>query len=384
MSFDTTASNTGVKNGACHLIEKKLGRNLIGLACRHHVHELLVSKAFKITVEKVSSGPDILLFQKFKNFWPKIDKKKYENGVDDKEISSKLASEKDDILLFIKSQLSVHQPRDDYKELLQLCSIFLGVKDDEWTFHAPGAHHRARWMMTIIYSFKIYLFRGQFDLQNHELKGIKQFLLFVCKIYIFHWYLAPNAASAPNNDLLLNKKLENYKDEPKMANEVKSVLMRHLWYLTEDLARLAIFDDNVDINEKLKIVQAFKKRGSKDCNTKINKINSNDNISNFVSIRSKNIFKILNLDDSFLNEHPSLWHLNTNYINNQLKVSQLKVVNDTAERGVALAETYNKTVTTEETQQQCLLQVVEEHRAIFPNTNKETIKIGLKKQMKNY
>jgi hypothetical protein len=44
LSFDTTASNTGVRNSAFFLLEKAIGRNLLNLACRHHVHELLVKK----------------------------------------------------------------------------------------------------------------------------------------------------------------------------------------------------------------------------------------------------------------------------------------------------------------------------------------------------
>jgi len=37
LSFDTTASNTGHINGACKLIEEKIGRKLLYLACRHHI-----------------------------------------------------------------------------------------------------------------------------------------------------------------------------------------------------------------------------------------------------------------------------------------------------------------------------------------------------------
>ena len=41
MSFDTTAGNTGHLNGACTLLEKQMGRDLLWLACRHHVMELI-------------------------------------------------------------------------------------------------------------------------------------------------------------------------------------------------------------------------------------------------------------------------------------------------------------------------------------------------------
>ena len=48
MSFDTS-SNTGHISGVCTLIQQKLGRELLFLACRHHVLELLVGGAVFIT-----------------------------------------------------------------------------------------------------------------------------------------------------------------------------------------------------------------------------------------------------------------------------------------------------------------------------------------------
>lgn len=45
MSFDTTTANTGALAGACTLLEQRLGRRLLSLACRHHVHELMLEKA---------------------------------------------------------------------------------------------------------------------------------------------------------------------------------------------------------------------------------------------------------------------------------------------------------------------------------------------------
>ena len=38
MCFDTTSSNTGVHAGACTLIEKLLQKELLYLACYHHIH----------------------------------------------------------------------------------------------------------------------------------------------------------------------------------------------------------------------------------------------------------------------------------------------------------------------------------------------------------
>lgn len=72
MCFDTTSSNTGVKSGACLLLEKKLKTDLLYFACRHHVHEILAKTAFE-KVFGVSMSPNIPLFDRFKSAWSDID-----------------------------------------------------------------------------------------------------------------------------------------------------------------------------------------------------------------------------------------------------------------------------------------------------------------------
>ena len=38
ISFDTTAANTELKNGACILIEKQMGKQILWLPFHHHIH----------------------------------------------------------------------------------------------------------------------------------------------------------------------------------------------------------------------------------------------------------------------------------------------------------------------------------------------------------
>lgn len=67
MSYDTTSNNTGINNGAGVLLEKKLGRNLLSLACRHHVYEIVLRKVFE-TKLLPSSAPDVPFFERFAKF----------------------------------------------------------------------------------------------------------------------------------------------------------------------------------------------------------------------------------------------------------------------------------------------------------------------------
>lgn len=57
----------------------------------------------------------------------------------------------------------------------------------------------------------------------------------------------------------------------------------------------------------------------------------------------------------------SLFQLASNFVRN------MKVVNDFAERGVALIQSYNNILMKSEDQKQYLLKVVEDHRNKFPD-----------------
>ena len=48
MCFDTTSSNTDYRNGACILLEQKLGKDLLHNACHHHIYELVLEAVFNI------------------------------------------------------------------------------------------------------------------------------------------------------------------------------------------------------------------------------------------------------------------------------------------------------------------------------------------------
>lgn len=52
MSFDTTASNTSVNNGACTLLEEMLGRELLSLACDTTFWNLLLLQCLLRTIQR--------------------------------------------------------------------------------------------------------------------------------------------------------------------------------------------------------------------------------------------------------------------------------------------------------------------------------------------
>ena len=46
--FYTTASNTGRNGGLCILLEREIGRELLNLACHHHISEIMLEKVISL------------------------------------------------------------------------------------------------------------------------------------------------------------------------------------------------------------------------------------------------------------------------------------------------------------------------------------------------
>jgi len=376
MSFDTTASNTGLKGGACTLLEQKLGKPLLSLACRHHIHELIVANVFSVLMEP-SSGPNIKLFQRFADYWNSIDRAAYESGMMDESIRRELSPLLSDLVDFIRHQLSHFHARDDYRELLQLALIFLGAGTADIHIHAPGAYHRARWMAKLIYSLKIYIFRSQFRLTPRELSSLRDFNVFVVRIYLKAWYTAPCPDTAPRTDLNLVKDLQVYKSiNERVATAALKSFSGHLWYISETLVGLSFFDAEVPVDMKLAMVAALDKQSPNDDPPRRIKLDDNfcsKQLCDFVSSNTRKLFVALDIPQEFLLAHPNTWENNEEYICSRKRVKQLKVVNDAAERGVALMQTFNTVLSNQEEQKQFVLQVVEKHRREFATAKKSFV-----------
>ncbi|GBN77104.1 hypothetical protein AVEN_67420-1 [Araneus ventricosus] len=90
-------------------------------------------------------------------------------------------------------------------------------------------------------------------------------------------------------------------------------------------------------------------------------------IEDFISQKSLNLLKILNIDISFKNISPDLWDRDDSYLKSQEIFQHLSVVNDTAQRGVKLTQDFNGLLTVDEEQKQFLLQCVEDHKKQYPD-----------------
>lgn len=260
---DTTASNTGRLNGACVLLEQKLGRDLLYLPCRHQIYEIILRGVFETVLPHTTTSPDIALFKNFRNNWNKIDVRNITSGIDDLECGTVLEDVRNDILHFCRDMLQNKCYRDDYKELLELSITFLnGNLDNKFKIRPPGAMHQARWMSRAIYCLKIYIFRNQYFLSSSEKNAIRDICIFIVRFYLKAWFNCTAAARAPANDLYFIKCLKLYENEhSKISKAVLTKISNHLWYLTEETAALAFFDDTLSNEIKRLMVQSLNNDG---------------------------------------------------------------------------------------------------------------------------
>ena len=109
-----------------------------------------------------------------------IDVSCYETGDTNQTIRMLLEGERDSISAFILTQVEINQPKDDYRELLQLVLIFIiEIPPNGVHFRSLGAMHHTRWIAKVLYCLKIWLFKQQFQLTKQELKGTEDVCLFI-------------------------------------------------------------------------------------------------------------------------------------------------------------------------------------------------------------
>lgn len=265
MCCDTTASNTGRLNGACVLLEQTLERELLLFACRHHVYELVLKSVFESKIQQVTSSPDIPLFKKFRENWKNINPSAIESCTDF--VRQHLCEANiNELVMFFHSELAKSFVRDDYRELIELAIIFLGGdNENKIKIRPPGAMHQARWMARAIYSLKICLLQSQFKMSAKDKQALRDVCLFIVAVYIKPWLGCGLAIKAPNQDLQFLKTLKEYEKIDKLISKAAlTKFSQHLWYLSEEIALLSIFDDEVDEQTKRIVIENLQRESLSD------------------------------------------------------------------------------------------------------------------------
>ena len=172
--------------------------------------------------------------------------------------------------------------------------------------------------------------------------------------YVQEWFSATNAVEAPLNDILFIKKLNDYKKyDEKVAETALKKFLNHLWYLSEECVVFSLFDNGLNLEEKRRMAEKLMEKDyTENVDDEIRKKRYMEvkDVPNFIckdlpaelfSPKSIKLFRRFGLSDEFLLVDPVLWENQQSYLQGQQILDSLKVVNDTAERGVKLMEEFS-------------------------------------------
>ena len=363
-------------------------------------------------------------FKSFKTLYDSLDKKRFEML----EPKQWMKPQINHIVEFCQFTLSAEkQPRDDYKECLDLTLAILGSPPANFSLKACGAFHKARWMAPLIYACKMFLLRSSLSLPigkwieerkkeekkkdekkkdekkkdekkkttknnmkpmvnaDEYLSRLEQFVVFSSLHYVEYWFCSHFASEAPYMDLNFYKKMLHYKKtNTVIADAVLDKFYGHTWYLNQCYAPLSLFSKNVSNDEKGEIAQKLLKvKPRKNYSTgypmpvPLSQFSVKDGLalklSDFVDNESLFMFDAFNFKKDWLGKPVETWQSYESFKEMENWVRNLKVTNDAAERGVKLVSDYCKILTKDPEGLQNLLQVVIKHRQEYPDVNKGTL-----------
>ena len=197
---------------------------------------------------------------------------------------------------------------------------------------------------------------------------------------VVFWHEAALASNAPWNDAEMLSLLKTYPNRL-VADAASTALSCHLRYFSEHLVGLALFDRRVDPNVKRTNLQLAKTPLAL---WRVNATTVTDlctcRLENFVTEQTMHLFELLSITGRkeakiFLAKDPEEWEDDESYKKLRTRVHTMKVVNDSAEHGIALIQKYNDMITKDECQKQFLLQFVQRHRQLYPIPSKAAMTV---------
>lgn len=151
---------------------------------------------------------------------------------------------------------------------------------------------------------------------------------------------------------------------------------KHLWYLSEQLMPLSFFDPDVSDEIKNEMRFLIRSRPAKSAHRKryiLQPFVGVSSITDLVSIASLSFFKVLGVSDEFLDHDAGTWQANPHYQTALAAIDGLVVVNDRAERCVALAKMFCRGRTKNEEVLQGLFHTASEGRKDHPTYLKKDL-----------
>ena len=153
------------------------------------------------------------------------------------------------------------------------------------------------------------------------------------------------------------------------------VLQRHTWYFTENCISIALFNPDLEDEEKNKLAHKIGELPTTQLEIRkptLPTVSVRSKITDFVGQRSILLFSLLKMDHKFLLQEN--WKETDKYDAARKAISILHPVNDSAERALSITTTFNGRITKYEDSYQNLLLVVEGHRKKYGFKSKAYLK----------
>ena len=179
------------------------------------------------------------------------------------------------------------------------------------------------------------------------------------------------------NSLIVYRKKDHV-----VANAALKSLQNHGWYLSEELVPLILFSKTVPYSIKQETVSKMLKcKGQEQLPTNSHGSGfekptfkelpqeTTTSLASFVGPDSWMFFQIGKMSTTFLSKPVSTWNSDPEYTLTVETVKNIRVVNDSAERGFKLTSDFIKSAKTESTFQK-ILQVVKNSRNCLPDQRK--------------
>ena len=393
--FDTTASNTGKWSGASTIFGLMLERPLLWLACRHHVCELFIKHA-NIAIRGETKGPDDPLFKELQKLFSFIDLDKRTLWKWPKTARDWRHRRANEVLLWADHHMQkATWPREDYRELLELVTVYLGgvvkrVHGGQATvvqvqIRKPGALHRARFMASSLYLLKICLFQDQFPTERQNIDDAMILVEYIALLHTPYFLKCPLAIPAPRNDRDFWVDLVEYKKcfrvkmrQSTMIEAIQKSVLNHLWYLSEELVIFALFDDGLNSDERCAMaakLYQFPNTGNIQPEKPVFPVDlmvDNPRLDSFVGPKSWLLFNMLNAGGAWLQLEVDQWNSDVEYARMKNCLEDLKVVNDVAERCIKDIQEYADLAKDSQYKEDILI-VATDHRAAFQDLSKRAL-----------
>ena len=153
------------------------------------------------------------------------------------------------------------------------------------------------------------------------------------------------------------KALLKYSDtNSDISAATSQTLKRHLWYLSEKNVGLLLFDEEVSLSVKRRLLISKKsdevnkdEKLEKRCNYDLKTI-TKSHLDSFASPYTMHLFQKLSLPMDFLDADPSSWEANQTFRAAKERLMAFQVINNHAERPIALIQQFNKALKKNEEQ----------------------------------